>query len=571
MNLFPVLSLPSRKSLTAASVLALLLSALCAGTAAAETAHRISVLDFEVQSDNPQYKYLGKGFAEFIGIELSKSKGMALIDREKREETFKEQAFTLSGAVDQKDSVQLGKMLAADYLVTGKIFDLLGNLTVTFKVLDTATGGIVFEDKVTDKLTKYDYISSKCVEKIVKHFDANAPVLIARDIEKPAEAAIKFSKAVDAYDKKDFTAAKTELAEAKKLDPQNTAVNVYINKLYTSTTKFKVMPEFYTSYENPAYLGLLAKDKAYFNISSSKPKTDIVLRSPEDGVREEAMRFGGGYFAPLAKGWGLGIEFAGFNTQDAVLGWQGYAPYRGQGGKHFPIISNDNVTTGGPILSTGFKLSGNVALGADIALMSKSRRYYIQNFLVDGTPNSHNTGNRYVDAPGQTAAAFTGGLLVKNGANTVFLDSYYTQTAEKGEYFDTVAGVFVDYKMPSVLENTLTFALNQKRTFLVLKQTSYSYSDLDSSLVKFLPALEQRLGGAVSLRGGAEFTSMKLNGKKSSGAGFTAGLTATFKKDWDVDFNWSVRNRPSRNLSDLTIKENVIFLTISRAGLFSRG
>ncbi|OGR64607.1 MAG: hypothetical protein A2X30_04145 [Elusimicrobia bacterium GWB2_63_16] len=524
-------------------------------------------MDFDVQSDNPQYKYLGKGFSEFISIELSKAKGMAIIEREKREEVFKEQAFALSGAVDAKNSIEMGKMLAADYLVAGKIFDLMGNLTVTIKVIATASGEVAFEDKVTDKLTKYNYISSKCSEKIIKHFFIKSKVKTARAVERPAEAAIKFSKAVDAYDKKDFETAKKELVGAKKLDPQNAAVKVYMDKLFTTTTKFKVMPEFYTSYENPAYLAYLTQDKAYFTQSGVAADKDYV-RTPQDGVQEHSERTGVGYFMPVMKGWGVGLEYVRFHTRDAVLGWQG-DPARL--GNKLAIVSNENVTTTGAMLSTGFRVSHNISVGGDVAALTKTREYWIQDVMVDGTPNPNETNGTYVDSPDQSVMAYTAALLVKNSASTLFFDSYYTTTDQKAEYFDTVAGVFRQYDMPSVLENTLTWVLNEKRTSLVVKHAVYSYSGRDYGMTRLMPAAEQRLGKRFALRAGAEFTSIDLNGESSSGSGFMAGGSADLGRNWTFDLNWTSRQRPSRNLNDFKLREDLIFFTFSRSGIFFRG
>lgn len=529
-------------------------------------AYRLSIMDFDVQSDNPQYKYLGKGFSEFISIELSKAKGMAIIDREKREEVFKEQAFSLSGAVDSKNSIEMGKMLAADYLVAGKIFDLMGDLTVTLKVIATATGEVAFEDKVTDKLTKYNYISSKCSEKIVKHFFADAKVKTARAVDKPAEAAIKFSKAVDAYDKKDFEAAKKELVEAKKLDPQNAAVKVYMDKLFTTTSKFKVMPEFYTSYENPAYLAYLTQDKAYFTQSGVAVDKDYV-RTPQDGVQEHSERSGAGYFMPIMKGWGAGVEYVRFHTRDGVLGWQG-EPARLS--NDLGLVANETVTTKGALLSTGFRVTHNISVGGAAAALTKQREFWIYDKMVDGS-NNPNVTNGYRNSPDQSVMAYTAALLVKNSASTLFFDSYYTTTDQKAEYFDTVAGVFRQYDMPSVLENTLTWVLNEKRTSLVVKHAVYSYSGRDYAMTRLMPAAEHRLGKRFSLRAGAELTDIELNGEKSSGSGFMAGGSADLGRNWTFDLNWTSRQRPSRNLNDFKFREDLIFFTISRAGIFFRG
>ncbi|HNW44261.1 MAG TPA: CsgG/HfaB family protein [Elusimicrobiales bacterium] len=552
--------------------LTLLLAA--AGAINAEAAHRLSVLDFEVQSDNPQYKYLGKGFSEFISIDLSKAKGMALIDREKREAAFKEQAFSLSGAVDEKNGIALGKMLAADYLVTGKIFDMLGDLTVTFKVMSTTNGLVIYEDKVSGKLSKYNYISSKCAEKIVKNFDASLQVAVAAEVDKPEEAVLKFAKAVDSYDKKDFEAAKTDLEDAKKLDPQNAAVKVYMDKLFTTTAKFKVMPEYYVPYENPAYLGLQENRKLFLLGSGASPSENPVTLNDTEGVDEESTRLGVGYSFPIRKGWGASFELANFETKDAVMGWRGQTANRGNNGKNFDFLANYEPSTTGGMLSTGYKVSENVSVGGTLAMFSKKLKYYVSNFRNDGTPN---TGNTTRTAAGDykkesfSASAFTAALMLKNSANTLFLDAYYTNTSQKSAYFKLNEGHFVDYTLPAVQENTLTWLLNQRRTSLVLKQTNYFYSDLDNtSMWKLMPAFEHRFSRLLALRGGVEMTGMKLDSKDSTGTGYIGGLTVNLGKHLEMDANYTSRLRPSRNLEGLSVRENIFFVALSHNGLFSK-
>ena len=42
-------------------------------------------MDFTVESDNPAYKYLGKGFAELTSVEIARIPGVTLVDREQQE------------------------------------------------------------------------------------------------------------------------------------------------------------------------------------------------------------------------------------------------------------------------------------------------------------------------------------------------------------------------------------------------------------------------------------------------------------------------------------------------------
>ena len=47
-------------------------------------AKQLSISDFVVHSDKADYKYMGKGISEMIAVELRKSPGIKLIEREKR-------------------------------------------------------------------------------------------------------------------------------------------------------------------------------------------------------------------------------------------------------------------------------------------------------------------------------------------------------------------------------------------------------------------------------------------------------------------------------------------------------
>ncbi|MFH1074724.1 MAG: CsgG/HfaB family protein, partial [Candidatus Firestonebacteria bacterium] len=207
---------------------------------------KLSVMDFELQSSNPMYAYFGKGFAEFISVEISKSRDISLVEREKRREIIEEQKFTLTGLVDEKNSIEIGKMLAANYLITGKIIDITGKIVITYRVMDTETGLVIFDGKIEEDPGKYDYIAAFIARAILVNFSAKVPadteLKVAKAQSKSVEVAVNFSQAVDSYDKKDYNSAKKDLVEAKKLDPTNDAVKYYINKLFKNTTKFKVMP-----------------------------------------------------------------------------------------------------------------------------------------------------------------------------------------------------------------------------------------------------------------------------------------------------------------------------------------
>jgi len=358
------------------------------------------------------------------------------------------------------------------------------------------------------------------------------------------------------------------------LTRKNTAVNVYLDKLFVNTTKFKVMPEYYVSYQNPAYLGLIKKDQVYFT-GSSMGSDNIVMRNSVSGVVEKADKTSAGYFfpVPLIKGLGFGVEGTGFSTKDMI--WGRCTNCNGSSGS-MVVAANNQVSYSGAVLTAGLQLSENISLGAGFTSYSEDRNYDIGGALINGAAGSnvHNThGYKDINTSGLTAQSV--GLLLKNEANTLFFDAYYAATSQKTEFYNVLTGSFDQYKMPSVQENTLTYAFNQKKSFIVLKQTNYIYPAVSgipsSSISKYTPAAEHWFSTWLALRAGAEFSRSELAGAKSSGSGLTAGATLSLKHLFDIDVNFTDRARPSRNFNDMTIKEKVIFATLStNSGIFSR-
>ena len=537
---------------------------------------KISIMDFELQSNNPMYAYFGKGFAEFISVELSKSKDIALVEREKRREIIEEQKFTLTGLVDEKDSIKIGKMLAANYLVTGKIIDIMGRIFITYRVVDTETGLVIFDGKLEEDPGKYDYISAFIAKAVLVNFSAVVPadteLKIARAQSKSVDVAVNFSQAVNSYDKKDYVSAKKDLAEAKKLDPTNDAVKFYINKLFKNTTKFKVMPELYVSYQNPAFLSFLDSDTFFSSSSGITPVNDptlsIATPGAEQGVAESATKGLNAYYLPVLSGFGVGFEYFSFAIKDAINGQYNSVGSAQSGGKpYYTVVANNNITDSGVTITAGVKVNKNFSLGLGTSMYNQSRSFYLLNkpSLPPLDENSPEYSKR-----ASTALAWQAGLVLMDDTASVLFDSYYAATNEKLYKYSYSLDDFSAYNVPAVLENTLSFSLNDRQTFLVLKQNNYLYSDVNYYIGNLTPAAEQWFFNTFSLRAGYELTYMDLLGVKSTGSGYTIGFTlpVEFLVKLNLDINYTARQRPSRNLEGLKIDEKILFVTVSANELF---
>ena len=106
---------------------------------ASEIASRpyITVLDLQLNevSDND-----GKVISDLISSVLISTNKYRVIDRMQREAILDELKFSLSGCVDESCQLEMGKMLAADQIVTGNLGKVGNKFVLTIKMLYVETG-----------------------------------------------------------------------------------------------------------------------------------------------------------------------------------------------------------------------------------------------------------------------------------------------------------------------------------------------------------------------------------------------------------------------------------------------
>ena len=160
-----------RKSLVAVLCCALLVGAVASLQAASSDKPRIAVLEFKNKADNQWWYHGGaEAMQDVFVTELVKSGKFRVVEREQLEALMTEKGLTLSGDVDPKTAVKVGKLLGVNYLLTGAVTEYgqkgtnvdtpwVGNLpsvsvgkktftaAMNARLIDTSTGEIVWADE----------------------------------------------------------------------------------------------------------------------------------------------------------------------------------------------------------------------------------------------------------------------------------------------------------------------------------------------------------------------------------------------------------------------------------------
>ena len=545
----------------------------------AQDQNRIAVLDFEVQSNNPDYEFLGKGFAEFIAVDLSSVTGITIIDREKRNNIIEEQKFSASGLVDESTGVEIGNMLAANYLVTGSIFDMFGKLEVTLKLIDIEKGSATATAQSGGEPKEYKRIVTELSDAVVASLSTGTAPSPEPEPEPESEGALdneqadvvlaSFSGAMDAVDNDDVAGAKEKLKTVQKVDKTNEAARYYLNKLFMASPKFNVELIFYAPSYNPAHLGFIEKDRMYGTFTSndipSMYRASYYREGMDDGetnweVTEgiyysySSIKYEAGYYLPIGSLLGLAVEAnQSYQQNEAAdftydVGWE-----------HVGVEST--VNDAGIRISTGLKLSEAVALGLSGYLFHHNTPlgYYDD----EGAPQSHNvTGSATL---GVYSRFLDGGLTIDSHVTAPFIQEIYIDSSIK----DYIAYTSAPY--PVVWETNVIGKLAGGRLFLSFKEileiyTSFGSDNRTGVASRAIPAVEFWPLDFLSVRVGGEYDYISVMDNTNHGFGVLGGLTFRIGSV-DIDANYTFMQRALRFYPGYIVPDTALLVQASWNGV----
>lgn len=523
----------------------------------------ISVSDFKVESGNPAYQYLGKGISRLVSNELNKSRAIRLLEREEIKKLLAEQEFSLSDLADETKQVKIGAMLSAQKMIFGEVIDMGNAFLISLRMADVTTGEIVWQEQLTEALKTYDYIGAYFAKSALAALGIKAEKVVeekvVQKVVKDEKAIVNISNGIDAFDKGETEKARQALEAAKKIDPQNEVATFYLNKLIVNTTKFKVNGEPFYSYQNPAFLGILRMDRIHFESGFlldellarsfySKDHAFISIPGYDKEIREQDYTVNAGYYFPLGKRLGLGVEaFWALvtNDEESISKASGFA---GAYSRRSPI---------GGTLNLGYLTTDWLALGLGVSVYSQ-----IDYSSVTPTPD-------YV-AP--LAVSGNAGFLLRNSDESLVYDTRVGYSTGTMDSIDP-AEIEPTHELLSTIfmENSLTCAFNEKKSFLVFKQLNDLAVDRMFYYGRLLPAFEQFFTNWFSMRLGLEGAIVVLGDSTNLGYGVLGGFTFRII-NWglDIDTNLTYRLKPSRVVEGLMMPQCLLLINFNFNGLFMK-
>lgn len=201
----------------------------------------VAVLSFTNGSGDTQYDPLGKGIAAMMITDLSQVPELQLVERERLSDVTGELQLQQTKAVDPATAARLGKLVGAQYVVTGAINALDPRVRLDTRVIRVETGQIVKTAQVSGEQKQFFDLEQKLSHQLIKGLDvALSPEDSARLAQRQEQERIDdlttqlhFSQALDLFDRKMYVEAAEKMAGVVKESPQSTLVR----------TTYKVMAD----------------------------------------------------------------------------------------------------------------------------------------------------------------------------------------------------------------------------------------------------------------------------------------------------------------------------------------
>lgn len=187
-------------------------------------AKTIAISYFDNSSGDAKYNALSKGIADMLITDLSKVKGVNIVEREKLEKLIQEIKLGQSKYFDPATAQKLGKGLGAQNILTGSFYLLDNTLRIDARLIDVQTGGIVLAEQVTGNKNNFFALHQQLATLLSKNlnvaYNPDLSGLYKSNEEVELSAVVNYSNAIELQDQGMAADAKVLLETTIKTYPK---------------------------------------------------------------------------------------------------------------------------------------------------------------------------------------------------------------------------------------------------------------------------------------------------------------------------------------------------------------
>ena len=181
----------------------------------------LAIFPFENNSvtDPERFAPLSKGLSAMLISDLNKSgTALKLIERDKIQSLLKEIALSQTGSVDSSTAVRAGKILGAQTIAFGSFIVLGKSVRIDTRIIKVETSELVMAESIFGNVDNFMGLERELATKIAASLKVALqmnPGVAKSDIN----AALYFSRGLDALDRNNRTQARELFKKSIELDP----------------------------------------------------------------------------------------------------------------------------------------------------------------------------------------------------------------------------------------------------------------------------------------------------------------------------------------------------------------
>lgn len=186
-------------------------------------ANTVAVMPFSYTGTNAQVQPLTRGFAQLVVTDLTKSRQIRVLERERMQAIVDEMRLSDSGRADPQAALRSGRLLRASRVVQGTLADQGNDLRVDAAVVDVASAGVAASAGASDALARLFDLEKQVVFSIFTNLgiqlsDQERAAIEQRPTQN-LQAFLAYSRGLEAQDRGDYAGARDAFGEAAGLDP----------------------------------------------------------------------------------------------------------------------------------------------------------------------------------------------------------------------------------------------------------------------------------------------------------------------------------------------------------------
>jgi TolB-like protein len=195
-------------------------------------APRLFAATFENDTGEEQYDPAAAGMADVMSAMLTQQAKVKVVERQQLLAITREQAASLKGLTGEKHSLEAGKILGAQRVMTGRVYLADGKLTVQVKILDLATARVLAAEQEGCRPEELLEAAAQLARRLGKSLELPLKEVDVTQIDKSPLAGLHFGKALSHYYAGNMDAAIMQFMRTSQLDPDLVEAHYFCGLAY---------------------------------------------------------------------------------------------------------------------------------------------------------------------------------------------------------------------------------------------------------------------------------------------------------------------------------------------------